>query len=91
MKIGKKLTVEEVLSGNKMNFFVIFMLTWHYYSQALASPFAQTVFDQSEYSDYDTNFCQSMPMFECQILNKLDSPPLVTFYHGSYISVSSHI
>ena len=32
-----------------MNFFVIFMLTWHYYSQALASPFAQT----DDYSNYE--------------------------------------
>jgi len=28
-----------------------------------------------------------MPMFECQTLNKFDSPPFVTNYHGSYISV----
>ena len=49
MKIGKKLTVEEVLSGNKMNLFVFLMLTWHYYSQALASPFAQT----DDYYNYE--------------------------------------
>ena len=39
-----------------MIFFVVLMLTWQYYSQALASPFAQTDFAQTEYSDYETNF-----------------------------------
>ena len=37
-----------------MNFFVIFMLTWHYYSQAIASPFPQT---DDYYYDYDSDVC----------------------------------
>ena len=43
-----------------MIFFVISMLIWHYHSQALASPFAQTVFDQTEYSDYDINYDEAI-------------------------------
>ena len=43
-----------------MNCFVFLMLIWQYYSQALASPFAQTDFDLNENSDYDINYDEAI-------------------------------